>query len=82
MSVGDSVTQTIDLTPRLAASAFVGLKMRPQAAIGRKNRSGYAEEHKQANLDNAAYEPKSIGGISENLAISADDAGSIQNELS
>lgn len=71
--------------------AFVGLKSQKRADGGRKNRSGYAQEHAAANLDNAEFdenilrvreEEKSIGGVSENLAISGDDAGSIQNELS
>lgn len=58
---------TIDLAPRMAAHAFVGLKTRPQANGGRENRSGYAQERKQADIDNAAYDaqPKSIGGIPE-----------------
>jgi hypothetical protein len=53
----------------------------------RKNRPGHSGEHKQANLDNVAFdvvqsEMKSIGGVSEDLAIPNDNAGSIQNEIS
>jgi hypothetical protein len=62
------VRNTIDLTTKIASHAFVGLKSQKQASGGRKNRSGYAEEHKQANLDNATFKvelPKSIGGINE-----------------
>ena|ERR1039458_2469402 len=100
---------TIDRTNHLPALTFIGLKSRPQGNGGKKNRSGYAEEHKQANLDNATFNmikqlaenpavvaelaeqgqaidmnevEKSIGGVSENLGIPTDDAGSIQNELS
>ena len=70
ITIAGPVFQTIDLVPRMASHAFVGLKSRPQGNGGRKNRSGYAQEHKQANLDNAAFdvvqlESKSIGGISE-----------------
>jgi hypothetical protein len=45
---------------------WIGAKMHPQGNGGQKNRSGYAEEHKQANIDNIAFdESKSIGGVSE-----------------
>jgi hypothetical protein len=46
---------TIDLGGNLASHAFVGLKSRPQGNGGRKNRSGYAQEHTQALLDNEAF---------------------------
>lgn len=46
----------LDLTDKTPRHAFVGLKSRPQANGGRKNRSGYAEEHAQANIDNAAFD--------------------------
>jgi len=58
----------IDLTPRMASHAFVGLKMHPQGNGGRNNTPGHSWEHKQANLDNATFKvelPKDIGGISE-----------------
>ncbi len=51
---------TIDLMPKMARHAFVGLKTHPQANGGRKNRSGYAQEHKQANLDNVAFVVKQL----------------------
>ena len=47
---------TIDLTPKTAGHAFVGLKTHPQGNGGRKNRSGYAQEHAQANIDNAKWD--------------------------
>jgi hypothetical protein len=86
LPVSGGFVQTIDLTNHLPALTFVGLKSRPQGNGGRKNRSGYAQEHKQANLDNAAFdvvqlESKSIGGVSEDLGLLGDDVGSIQNEL-
>ena len=55
----------IDLTPRMASHAFVGLKAHPQGNGGRKNTPGHSWEHKQANLDNGASFEKSIGGLSE-----------------
>jgi hypothetical protein len=91
------VMGTIDLTPNYSRHAFVGLRTRPQGNTGRKSFSGHGPEHAQANLDNANYDilrplelvdalkpyvPTSIGGIHEDLGISTDDAGSIQNEIS
>src|ERR1039458_7258792 len=80
---------TIDRTNHLPALAFIGLKSRPQGNGGKKNRSGYAQEHKQANLDNAAFdmvqsEAKSIGGISEvgGLPEGNNDATSNESENS
>src|SRR5208283_4977122 len=60
----------IDLTPRMASHAFVGLKMHPQGNGGRKNTPGHSWEHGKANLDNLARnvaesDSKSIGGVSE-----------------
>lgn len=79
------VSGTIDLTPKMARHAFVGLKTHPQANGGRKNRSGYAQERKQADIDNAAYDvvqseqSKSIGGVSEDLGLPTDNAEPISN---
>jgi membrane-bound lytic murein transglycosylase MltF len=57
--------------PRLG---WVNAKAHPQGNGGRKNRSGYAEEHEQANFDEniRRHEEVSIGGISENSAIPTD----------
>jgi hypothetical protein len=75
------IRNTIDLTPQIAGHAFVGLKSRPQATGGGKNRSGYAQEHRQATLDNIAYDmvhsEKSIGGVSENLGLPTDDGSGV-----
>jgi hypothetical protein len=43
---------TIDLTPKTPRLAFLNGKMFKQGNGGRKNRSGYALEHEQANNDN------------------------------
>ena len=58
---------TIDLTPKLPSLTFIGLKSRPQANGGNKNRSGYLQEHLAALVDNQEFDalPKSIGGIPE-----------------
>lgn len=59
---------------------WIGAKMHPQANGGRKNRSGYAQEHKQANLDNATFDvqsEKSIGGIGETAGLPTDDGTAI-----
>ncbi len=44
---------TIDLTPRVPSLSWLSGKTFRQGNGGRKNRSGYAEEHKAANTDNA-----------------------------
>lgn len=69
---GGSVTQTIDFTPRAAAHAFVGAKMHPQANGGRKNRSGYAEEHATANLDNTVFD---MSKVLEDRELKSEDVG-------
>ena len=81
ITIAGPVFQTIDLVPQMAGHAFVGLKSRPQASSGGKNRSGYAQEHRQATLDNIAYDmvhsEKSIGGVSENLGLPGSDEGPV-----
>ena len=79
---------TVDRTNHLPALTFIGLKSRPQANGGRKNRSGYAEERKQADLDNATFDvvksieleqSKSIGGVSEDLGLPGSDADPVSD---
>ena len=68
---------TIDLVPRMAAHAFVGFRTHPQGSGGRKNRSGYAQEHAEANEEDSRFVPKTIGGISENLDVPTNDGSGV-----
>jgi hypothetical protein len=56
---------TIDLTPKVSALAFIGLKTRPQANYGRKNISGHAPEHVLANADNALFDAARAAEVKE-----------------
>lgn len=57
---GPSIAGLIDLTPRTPNLAFIGMRTFKQSGQQRKGRSGYAEEHKQANIDNAAFIVKQL----------------------
>jgi hypothetical protein len=70
---------TIDRTNKLPVLTFVGLKTHPQANYGRKNRSGHAPEHVQANADNALFDAARAAEVNnENLVVSQLPEGTIQ----